>query len=141
MSVSHGNRPSAKFPANQLLRFMATGLSVTMLYVVLALVLDRILPQLPGSVISFVAHALCGIYSYLAHKFFTFESGGMHRVEGPRFILLTAAGFGIATGLAAWLHDFWNWPIAIPVVIAAILVPCMNYLGMRFFVFANSGSE
>jgi len=119
----------------ELVRFGLVGLSSTALYVILAFSFERILARWPSAASAFGAYAVAGLYSYLAHKLFTFASDGSHGREAPRFVAVSLAGFGLAALLPLVLHDVLGFPFAVPVLLTAILVPVMNFVALRWFVF------
>lgn len=115
-------------------RFALIGVGATLLYAVLALLMSDALPPVPASL---AAYAVATAFSYLGHKFVTFVSEGAHRTEMPRFLVLTLAGFGIATALPAVLTSMLGWPPAIAVLLTCVLVPAVNFFVLDRWVFAR----
>jgi putative flippase GtrA len=125
----------------QLLRFGVVGGCATVLYVILAFSFARTFAQWPSAASAFGAYLVAGLFSYLAHKLFTFASDGSHGREAPRFMLVSAAGFGIAALLPFVLHDVMGLSLAIPVLLTAVLVPVMNFVALRWFVFDRAAGR
>lgn len=125
----------------QLLRFGVVGGCATVLYVILAFSFARTFAQWPSAASAFGAYLVAGMFSYLAHKLFTFASDGSHGREAPRFMLVSAAGFGIAALLPFVLHDVMGLALAIPVLLTAVLVPVMNFVALRWFVFDRAAGR
>lgn len=120
----------------QIARFGCVGLVATALYVVLAFLFARLFEPWPSAASAFGAYLVAGLFSYIAHKLITFASDGRHGREAPRFVLVNLAGFGLAAALPLVLHDMMGMALAVPVVLTAILVPVMNFVALRWFVFA-----
>lgn len=115
-------------------RFALIGVGATVLYGVLALVLARALAPVQASV---AAYAVATLFSYLGHKFVTFMSDGAHRTEAPRFLMLSAVGFAIATVLPALFTNLLGWPPIVAVIATCIVVPLLNLLVLDRWVFAG----
>lgn len=119
----------------EVMRFGVVGLCATMLYVSLAFFFATTFAQLPSVAAAVAAYLLAGLFSYLAHKVFTFASDGRHRREAPRFAVVSLAGFAMAALLPLILHDLMGLSLVIPVMLTATLVPVMNFVALRWFVF------
>lgn len=115
-------------------RFALVGIGATVLYGVLAMFLGHALPPVQAS---FTAYAIATAFSYLGHKFITFLSHGAHRAELPRFLVLSAVGFAIATALPALLTEGLAWPPSVAVLLTCALVPVINLVVLDRWVFAR----
>ncbi len=122
----------------QILRFAIVGLCSTAIYIVVTLSLDAFFTQWPSAISAFVASCIGAVFSYSAHKTFTFSSDGRHQHEAPRFAVVTAVGFSISTLLPFVLHDVMGLALIIPVMLAATLVPAINFVALRWFVFGRA---
>ncbi|TIW20916.1 MAG: GtrA family protein [Mesorhizobium sp.] len=120
-------------------RFLVTGLGATLLYALMAAVFSAGAPVLmnPASG-SVLAYALAAVFSYAGHKYFTFASGGAHRFEAPRFVILTLLGLAMSFALPAILSDRLGLPAQIPIALTCILVPLVNYAVLRHWVFGRA---
>lgn len=74
--------------------------------------------------------------SYLGHKSKTFGSPGAHRREAPRFVLLSVLDLLLAAAVPQAALVLRAPSVAAFVLLAA-LVPAMNFLLMRFWVFQD----
>lgn len=124
----------------ELLRFGVVGACATVLYVILAFSFTKAFAQWPSAAGAFVAYVVSGVFSYLAHKLFTFASDDRHSREAPRFVVVSIAGFGLAGLLPFVLHDVMGLPLAIPVLLTAVIVPAMNFIALRLFVFGQGAA-
>lgn len=125
----------------QLVRFGFVGLAATVLYVILAFSFAKAFAHWPSAASAFGAYLVAGLFSYLAHKLFTFASDGSHGREAPRFAIVSIAGFGLAALLPFVLHDLMGLSLAIPVLLTAVLVPVMNFVALRWFVFDRAAGR
>jgi putative flippase GtrA len=132
------DRSIAGFGLKLLARFGLVGIAATILYAALATALlewDRI--GFTPVQASLGAYAAAALFSYLAHKSVTFMSGGSHRTEGPRFLLLTATGFAVAYAIPTLLTMKLGLPPIIPVLVTCLLIPAVNLFVLDRWVFAG----
>lgn len=126
--------------AKQPARFLIIGLGATLLYALLAAVFSMgetpLMRPASGSVLSYVIAAL---YSYAGHKYFTFASSGAHRFEAPRFFVLTLLGLAVSFLLPAVLSGILGLQAQIPIVLTCLVIPLVNYVMLRHWVFASAG--
>jgi len=118
-------------------RFLVTGIGATLLYALLAAAFSTATPMKPalGSVL---AYALAAIFSYAGHKYFTFVSSGAHRFEVPRFAALTLLGLATSFALPAVLSQWLGLPVQVPIALTCLLVPLVNYVVLRHWVFGSA---
>lgn len=76
--------------------------------------------------------------SYLAHKKKTFQSPGLHRREAPRFIALSVADLLLAAAIPQ-LGIYLRTPAIAAFILLTALVPAVNFLLMRFWIFHDPG--
>ena len=120
-------------------RFAVIGGMATALYAVVALGLS--FGGLRVTLASFAAYLTAALFSYAGHKYFTFVSDGAHRFEAPRFILLTVLGLAVSLILPAVLSGMLGLPAQVPIVATCILIPLVNYVVLRHWVFAGTGTR
>lgn len=77
--------------------------------------------------------------SYLGHKLKTFRSNGLHRHEAPRFLVVSAVDFVLAAVIPKLGVHAHAPPVAAFLFLTA-LIPFMNFLLMRFWIFRQSRS-
>ncbi len=61
-----------------------------------------------------------------------------HLFEAPRFILLTLVGLAVSLLLPALLSGLLGLPAQVPIVATCILIPLVNYVVLRHWVFAGA---
>jgi|SRR5688572_28017817 putative flippase GtrA len=133
--------PIAGFGPTLVMRFGLVGLSATAIYAVLASVLmSREWIGLSAVRSSVAAYAVAALFSYFAHKTVTFMSRGRHRMEAPRFLLLTATGLAVAYCAPALLTGMLGLPGIVPVLVTCIAIPVLNLVVLGRWVFARRTS-
>jgi putative flippase GtrA len=122
------------------IRFLVTGIGATLLYALLAAAFSTAMPIKPalGSVL---AYGLAAAFSYAGHKYFTFVSSGAHRFEAPRFVVLTLIGLATSFALPAVLSEGFGLPAQVPIELTCLLVPVVNYVVLRHWVFGKALAE
>ena len=127
------------FASDRLSRFALIGGAATLIYAACAAFFTTgRMPILPAAAGSFAAYAIAALFSYAGHKYFTFVSGGAHRVEAPRFLALTAAGLCFSWILPTILVDELGLPPLAPIVATCVVVPAANYFVLGRWVFGNA---
>ncbi len=128
-------------PAKRPARFLIIGLGATLIYAVLAALLSTgetaLMRPAAGSVLSY---AIAAVFSYAGHKYFTFVSHGAHRFEAPRFVLLSLVGLAISLLLPVVLSGLLGLSALVPILATCILIPIVNYVVLRYWVFASTRS-
>lgn len=120
----------------RILRFVAIGGVSTSIYAVLTLALsDRHGLGMPVTFASIGGYGAGAVFSYCGHRFVTFMSDGAVGFEIPRFAIATATGFLLSLALAAVLTDLAGLSPSVPVALSSILVPALNFVMLRKFVF------
>jgi putative flippase GtrA len=121
----------------RLSRFAVIGVIATVLYAVLALAFTRL--GIAATEASVLAFLLAAIFSYAGHKYVTFVSGGRHAFELPRFLAVSAAGLAVVSAMPAVLTGMLGFPAAVPILLACVVIPAINYVVMGRWVFASKG--
>jgi putative flippase GtrA len=120
----------------RILRFAVIGGVSTLIYAVLTLALSAMHGfGMPVTIASIAGYGAGAVFSYCGHRFVTFMSDGAVGFEIVRFACATALGFLLSVGLAVILADVAGLPPLVPVAIASILVPVLNFIILRKFVF------
>lgn len=120
----------------RILRFAAIGGMSTLIYAVLTLALsDRHGFGTPVTIASIAGYGAGAVFSYCGHRFVTFMSHGAVGFEIPRFAIATAVGFLLSLALAAILTDAAGLSPSVPVALSSVLVPALNFVILRRFVF------
>ena len=86
-----------------------------------------------------IAYA-CGIISsYAGNKFFTFKSKEkVSFAETAKFVFINILSLGISTIIITLLVKNAGWNEYVAKIPATILAMAVNFIGSRFFVFADS---
>ncbi|RWN52851.1 MAG: GtrA family protein [Mesorhizobium sp.] len=136
------DRSTARTGLKLLARFGLVGIAATILYAALAAAFAK-WERIGFSPIqaSLAAYAAAALFSYLAHKSVTFVSGGSHRSEAPRFLLLAVTGLAVAYGAPALLTVKLGLPLIIPVLATCLLVPAINFVVLDRWVFAKRSPD
>lgn len=116
-------------------RFAAIGIIATVLYAALALAFTRLGVAATGA--SVLAFMLAAVFSYAGHKYVTFVSGGRHVFELPRFLVVSAAGLAVVSVMPAVLTGMLGFPAAVPILLACVVIPAINYVVLGRWVFRN----
>jgi putative flippase GtrA len=120
----------------RILRFAAIGGLSTLIYAALTLALSaRHGPGVPATIASMAGYVAGAVFSYCGHRFVTFMSNGAVGFEVPRFAVATSFGFLLSLALAAVLTDIAGFSPSTPVALSSILVPALNFVILRNFVF------
>jgi putative flippase GtrA len=122
--------------AGRLLRFTAVGLAAMAVYagLVAALTLAGVSP---AWLASGIAYALAAVWSYVGHRRFSFRSTASHAVAGPRFIVVTATGQGLAVLLPALITDIGGLPHLWSTLAVCVVCPAASFILNTRFVFAD----
>ncbi|MDH7799668.1 MULTISPECIES: GtrA family protein [unclassified Beijerinckia] len=114
--------------------FAAVGVGAATVYFLCAMALLRVGVR-PAALTSLIAYAISGVFSYLGHRLFTFQSSAPHGRTLPRFVLANATGYLIAVLVPLLLTDVMNWPPLIATVLVCVAVPATNFILLTMFVF------
>ena len=113
------------------------GAAATIGYVVIAESLAFL--GLRPALASVIAYAICGLWSYLGHKRFTFASSTPHSFAAPRFVAAAAAGLLISAGaplLFAWLLSPSPY---FAVLATCVVAPIVSFVASQNYVFRAVG--
>jgi len=124
--------------AARILRFAAIGGMSTLIYAVATLILCEPRGGMSAASASVFGYGGGAIFSYCGHRFVTFMSDGAVGFEIARFVCATAIGFLLSTGLAVVVSGLVGQRPFVPVAIASVLVPIMNFIILRKFVFVGA---
>lgn len=119
------------------MRFGSVGIAATVLYFALALAIERS-GAVGATPASLIAYSLAALFSYFAHRNFTFSSSRPHGVAVPRFTVTTICGALLALALPLVLHDWLRWSAVIALAAVCIVVPITNLVLLRLWVFSES---
>ncbi len=121
-------------PFGFLMRFGAVGATSTLLYLGLAMSIKSF-ASTTALVASVLAYCLAGIFSYSAHRGFTFSSSQSHGEGLPRFLVTTVLGLSLSSALPYVIHDVLALPAICAFGVVCILIPVINLVLLCFWVF------
>jgi len=130
-----GGRPIDGLWSLKLSRFAVVGAGTTALYAVLALAFS--FSGIAATGASVLAFLITAVFSYAGHKYVTFASGGSHAFEAPRFLAVSASSLTTVSVLPAVLTGMLGLPAAVPILLACIIVPAVNYVVLGRWVFRD----
>lgn len=81
------------------------------------------------------------IHSYLWNKYFTFRSKTKSKSEIVRFILVSAAQYGVNVGLANLLTQVGKWDLLFAMPVQIICSTIVGYIGNNFFSFKDQTAD
>lgn len=122
----------------RLSRFAVVGAGVTTLYAVLALAFSYSGIAATGA--SVLAFLIAAAFSYAGHKYVTFASAGSHAFELPRFLAVSVASLAVVSALPAVLTGMFGLPAALPILLACVVIPAVNYVVFDRWIFAHRSS-
>jgi putative flippase GtrA len=115
--------------------FAVIGLISTAIYAILTLLGESWL-EWPIPLVSALAYMAGMVWSYLGHRHFTFASRQPHGVAIPRFIQLSALGYGLSIAIPFALSVQMGLASWVSVATTCIAVPLVNAMVMSAYVFA-----
>ncbi|WP_169054145.1 GtrA family protein [Nitratireductor sp. XY-223] len=122
----------------QITRFALVGCVSTFIYVAAAIGLEHLFGAHFGqSFLSLLAYGPAAVFSYSAHRIFTFESDSAYSLEIPRFVVLTAVGATLSFGLPFVTGTWMNLPMFVTATVVTIAIPIMNYIVLDRWVFGE----
>ncbi len=119
----------------ELARFGFVGAASTGLYGALSFALLAI--GFAPTAASAMAYVTSGALSYWGHKHFTFDSGGAHGREAPRFALANVMGFALAVIAPGVATRVFHIGAAWAILFTCVAVPAISYVAMRRLVFTS----
>lgn len=116
--------------------FTCIGVINTGLYVVISwgLQTSGIMSAALAGLLGFCAGAA---FSYIANRTLTFASHAPHGAAMVKFAATSMIGLLICVGLPFLMTDMMGLHIEIPLLLAAVVTPVVNYLLLSRFVFVS----
>jgi putative flippase GtrA len=115
-------------------RFGLVGITATLVYAASSLLSVRELgvTTVVGTTIGYL---LSTIISYFGHMGFSFSVESDHGDYLPKFALLSVISYGINVGMVILIVDYLQFPYSVAVAVLTVMIPIINYLLSRFWVF------
>jgi putative flippase GtrA len=123
-----------------LAKFGSVGVAATLAYFVLANAFVATVMS-DAKFASFAAYICASLISYFGHRSVTFQSEQTHKVGLPRFIASTFFGGWISYALPKILQEQLGFTHFFAFAAVCLVVPVMNYLLFKFWVFAINDNE
>jgi putative flippase GtrA len=122
--------------ARQLRRFVVVGVAATATHVAVALLCIELLGLgvQPGT---FVAFTCALILSYLLNRAWTYQAGGRHRRQLPRFVLVSLAGYGLNAAIMALATELLGRHYLVGVAVVVMVLPMLTFLSHRYWTFSD----
>jgi putative flippase GtrA len=86
---------------------------------------------------SLIGFIVANPFSYFGHKLVTFMVPGRDAFEAARFVVSALIGLALASAIPYVLIDWLSVPRIAALATVVIVIPIVNYLAMRFWVFAH----
>lgn len=86
---------------------------------------------------SLIGFVVANPFSYFGHKLITFMVPGRDVFEAARFVVSALIGLALASAVPYALIAWLSVPRLAALATAVIVIPVVNYLAMRFWVFAH----
>jgi putative flippase GtrA len=115
-------------------RFGVVGLCAMLVYVAVAGPANEVFGILPVFASLLGVTASTGV-SYFGHLFFSFRVEPNHRDFLWRFLLIAALGFSLSAGITWFIANVMQLSARLAIVTVIILIPLVNYVCNRFWVF------
>jgi putative flippase GtrA len=120
--------------SGRMFRFGLVGLLATLVYVVVTAAANEAFGVAPV-LASIVGQSTSTAVSYFGHSSFSFRVEPNHRDFLWRFLAIAALAFALAAGVTWLIADVaWLSP-RIAIAAVTVLIPIVNYLCNRFWVF------
>lgn len=126
----------SRIPAEtgRVFRFAIVGVLATATYLFVSLMMVEAIGLSP--VLASIIGQSCAMgVSYFGHAFYSFKVGKVEWVYFWRFLLVAAATFSLNIGLTWLFTERAHLPYWFSFLIVAVLIPLVNYLSNRFWVF------
>lgn len=127
--------PNFLVEAGRILRFGLVGTCVTLVYLLVSIVANEVFGISPVFAAIIGQAAAIGV-SYIGHSSFSFRVATNHGVFLWRYLVIVALLLAIAVGVTWLITNVERLSPRIATVTVAILIPIINYLFNRFWVFS-----
>lgn len=121
----------------KILRFGVVGGAATASYALMVwLLVDQL--DWPAMQASMVGYMVSLPVSYAGQRRITFRSRGAHRVQIPKFMVLSLTSLLGTTGGMFLMHEMYQWHYLFGIGLAVVAVPVLNFLVMRSWIFRDA---
>jgi putative flippase GtrA len=120
----------------QLIVFCAVGVSLAMLYFVIASAGSSAL-GLDAAISSVAAYVLLVPFGYFAHRIITFRSSAFHKVAFPRFVAMQCMGVALSWLIPIAATRLFAAPRWLAFLAVCVIVPMLSFVTARAWVFVG----
>ena len=131
------SRFGSKEGFRQLVVFCAVGVSLAMVYFVIAYAGSSLL-GLEAATSSVAAYVLMIPLGYFAHRIITFRSSAFHKVAFPRFVVTSSMGVGLSWVIPYLASRLFAAPHWIAFLAVCVIVPTLSFVTTRAWVFVEA---
>jgi putative flippase GtrA len=121
--------------AARVFRFGLVGICVTLVFLVASTVANEVF-GIPPVLAAIVGQTAAIAVSYMGHSLFSFRVKADHSRFLSRYLVIVVLLLGIALGLTWLITDLAGFSPRIATTAVAVLIPIINYLCNRFWVFS-----
>jgi putative flippase GtrA len=121
----------------QLIVFCLVGALLAGLYFVFATVESSIFGIEPATA-SGIAYLLMIPVAYFSHRMVTFRSSALHRIAFPRFVVTSCVGVALSWLIPRVASQVFALPHWLAFVAVIMVVPLLNFVTTRVWVFVGS---
>lgn len=121
----------------RLFRFGLVGVAATATYWLVTVALARYV-KMEAVYASFLGVAFSAPVSYFGHQLFSFRVQPDHERHLIRFVAILGITLGINLMLVWMIGDVLGFATTTAATVVAIVIPCINYLMNKYFVFQPS---
>ncbi|MBA4764364.1 GtrA family protein [Qipengyuania huizhouensis] len=114
-------------------RFGMVGAAATLTYLLASLAANSV--GVGAYWANLVGYVSSVAISYFGHAHITFRSTQAHRVQGPRFILVSLSTYALTNLIVFFVVDVFNYSFVAASVAVACSIPVVTWLLSRFWVF------
>lgn len=114
------------------IRFAFTGLLVTALHVLVAVLFMELLTPVPP-LANGVAFVVATLVSYVVNTTWSFSSR-LHGRTLYRFLLVSMAGFGLAMAVA-WCVEVMGFGYLVGIAAVAVVIPVFTFVSHNFWTY------
>jgi putative flippase GtrA len=118
-------------------RFGLVGALATAVYFLTSVAMVEVAGLRPV-VASVVGQACSAFVSYFGHATYSFRARRDHLRHGGRFLAVAAATFGLNVLVTWFLTEIMPVPYWIAFAAVVVMIPTVNYLANRFWVFGGA---
>lgn len=130
----------SEFIKPEIFRFLVVGGFITLIHVVVAIISSYYF-NLGNQISNLTGYLVAVFASYFGHSFFTFNATKDHARQAPKFFIVSILGFFTSSTITFLVCNLMQGSMFFAMILVAIFVPVVTFLGSKFWVFSKSASE